>query len=91
LTQALSDSGQSRSDGLLLAEGITLGVSFSQKGSGGLAEAGDQFGAALAVGDFNGDLLDDMAVGAPGEALGAEPKSGAVFVLGHGEINFILR
>ena len=32
-----------------------------------------------------------VAVGAPGEALGADPKSGAVFVFGHGEINFILR
>ena len=71
--------------------GITTGVFFTQKGSGGLAEEGDQFGAALAVADFNGDLLEDLAVGAPGEALGAEPKSGAVFVVPAGEISFILR
>ena len=32
------------------------------------AEAGDRFGHALAVGDFNGDSCDDLAVGAPGES-----------------------
>jgi hypothetical protein len=31
------------------------------------AEAGDRFGAALAAGDFNGDGVDDLAVGVPGE------------------------
>jgi hypothetical protein len=56
-----------------------------------LAEAGDQYSAALAVGDFNGDLLDDLVVGAFGEALGADPKSGAVFVVAYGEVNFLLR
>ena len=76
-------------DEAILAEGITLGISFSQKGSGGLAEAGDQYGAALAVGDFNGDSLDDLAVGAPGDALGAEPPtSGVVNILTSGEIRF---
>ncbi len=83
LTQAKSDSGQSR------GEGITLGVSFSQTSFGGLAEAGDQFGAVLAVGDFNGDLLDDVVVGAPGDALGTEPStSGVAFILNAGEIRF---
>jgi hypothetical protein len=33
------------------------------------AERGDQFGFALAVGDFNADLRDDLAVGVPGEDL----------------------
>jgi hypothetical protein len=74
-----------------IATGVFTGVFFTQKGSGGLAEEGDQYGAALAVGDFNGDLLQDLAVGAPGEALGAVPKSGAVFVVPAGEISFILR
>ncbi len=33
----------------------------------GLAEAGDRFGAALAVGDFDDDGIDDLAIGSPGE------------------------
>ncbi len=47
-------------------------------GSG--AEAGDQFGAALAVGDFNGDRFADLAVASPGEAIGDRAKSGAVAI-----------
>ena len=81
--------GVTVADEVLLAEGITLGISFSQTGYGGLAEAGDQFGAALAVGDFNGDLLDDVVVGAPGDALGTEPStSGVALILNAGEIRF---
>jgi hypothetical protein len=72
------------------ATGITTGVFFSQVGRGGAEEAGDQFGAALAVGDYNGDRLDDVFVGAPGEALGADPQSGAVFAAPWGDMNFIL-
>ncbi len=78
-------------DGITWAEGITLGIFFTQKGGGGFSEDGDQFGAALVVGDFNGDMLDDLIVGATGEALGAEPKSGAVGVVAAGEIRFIIR
>lgn len=37
---------------------------------GGSSEAGDQFGNALAVGDFDNDNYDDLAVGVPGESLG---------------------
>jgi hypothetical protein len=32
-------------------------------------EAGDNFGAALAVGDFNADGFDDLAIGVPGESV----------------------
>ncbi|MCH2107533.1 MAG: FG-GAP-like repeat-containing protein [Planctomycetes bacterium] len=35
----------------------------------GQAEEDDAFGSALAVGDFDGDQLDDLAVGVPGEGL----------------------
>lgn len=34
------------------------------------AEEGDAFGSALAVGDFNGDGFDDLAVGVPYEDVG---------------------
>ena len=41
------------------------------------AKANDRFGTALAVGNFNGDGYDDLAIGVPGEDGGA----GAVNVL----------
>ena len=46
----------------------------------GNAEADDEFGAALAVGDFNDDGFDDLAIGAPGEAIGTRQDAGAVFI-----------
>lgn len=44
-------------------------------------EAGDRFGRALAAGDFDGDLADDLAVGVPEEGIGAAGEAGAVQVL----------
>jgi|CXWL01.1.fsa_nt_gi hypothetical protein len=41
-----------------------------QAGVDDTAEAEDRFGAALAVGNFNGDPYDDLAVGIPGEDSG---------------------
>jgi len=48
-----------------------------------VAEPGDAFGSALAVGDFDGDGIDDLAIGAPGEDIEAEAAddAGAVHVL----------
>jgi hypothetical protein len=50
----------------------------------GTAEAGDLFGAALARGiffnNFNGDDFSDLAIGAPGEDVGAATDAGAVNV-----------
>jgi len=43
-------------------------------------EKGDRFGWALAAADFDGDQIDDLAIGAPGETPGSSPRSGAVFV-----------
>jgi hypothetical protein len=45
------------------------------------AEEADLFGSALAVGDFDGDGHDDLAVGVFGEDIGAEDSAGAVNVL----------
>ena len=42
----------------------------------GVAEANDEFGAAVATGDFNQDGISDLAIGTPGE----NSFQGAVFV-----------
>ena len=41
-------------------------------------EPGDQFGAAMTAGLFNGNFFADLAVGAPGENVGATVDAGAV-------------
>jgi hypothetical protein len=46
-------------------------------------EAGDRFGHSLAIGDFDGDDIPDLAVGAPGEVLEGQAEhegSGAVYL-----------
>lgn len=48
---------------------------------GDQAESGDRFGAALAAGDFDDDVADDLAIGVPGEDLGSDDNAGAVNVL----------
>jgi hypothetical protein len=50
-------------------------------GVAGFAEPGDQFGAALVAGRFNGDVFWDLAVGAPGEDVGRDRDAGAVTIL----------
>jgi FG-GAP repeat len=47
----------------------------------GIAEDFDQFGFALAAGDFNSDSSADLAVGAPFEDVGSTEVAGAVNVL----------
>ena len=48
---------------------------------GGAVEAGDQFGSALAAGDFDNDGFADLAAGAPFESVGSIVDAGAVSVL----------
>ena len=44
-------------------------------------EAGDRFGWALAVGDFDSDNRDDLAIGSPGENVGSIVDAGLVTIL----------
>ncbi|WP_030685609.1 FG-GAP-like repeat-containing protein [Streptomyces sp. NRRL B-1347] len=50
----------------------------------GTSETGDNFGSAVAIGDFDGDRRADLAVGVPGETYGKDPyvdSAGAVVYL----------
>jgi hypothetical protein len=46
-----------------------------------LRESGDRFGAFVAVGDFDNDNFDDLAIAAPNEKIDAQLNAGAVHVL----------
>ena len=65
-------------------DGLTgLGNPIWNQGRLGIAdspEAGDQFGFALAIGDFNGVGSGDLAVGVPLEGVGTARNTGAVNV-----------
>lgn len=50
-------------------------------GIGGAAEPGDGFGTSLASGDFDADGFADLAVGVPGEDIGATQSVGGVQVI----------
>jgi hypothetical protein len=66
-------------------DGLTrAGNQLWHQGSPGVREAAelwDQFGAALATGDFNGDGRDDLAIGVFNESVGSVNGGGAVNVL----------
>ena len=47
----------------------------------GVTEPYDEFGSALAVGNFDGDAYDDLAIGVPGENVGGENEAGVVHIL----------
>jgi hypothetical protein len=53
---------------------------FEQRTFGSTAEPTDSFGFSLAVGDFNGDGDNDLAVGSPGEKQENKPLSGFVHI-----------
>ena len=69
---------------LSLATGAPVVVgTWSQDTAGVLdsAEPQDSFGEELVVGDWNGDGVDDLAIGVPGETINAFAGAGAVNVL----------
>ncbi|NNF58942.1 MAG: T9SS type A sorting domain-containing protein [Rhodothermaceae bacterium] len=47
----------------------------------GTPEDNDQFGYALAAGDFDGDTFADLAIGIPDETVGGDVQAGGVAVL----------
>lgn len=57
--------------------------SWHQGSSGifGTLESNDHFGSAVAVGDFDNDGFDDLAIGVRNEAIGSRAGAGAVNVL----------
>ena len=57
------------------SSGLTSWFDLDQSDGGAAREAGDRFGSSLAVGDFDGNGFDDLAVGSPGENSG----QGAIF------------
>ena len=65
------------------AVAVDRDVIFSQNSAGveGGAEENDNFGDALAVGDFNNDNFDDLAIGVPMEDIGDLYNAGAAHVL----------
>jgi len=60
--------------------GLVNGYYRTQANGGGSSEAGDNFGTALAVADFNGDRIADIAVGTPTEGPNGEPTGGIIYV-----------
>ncbi len=54
---------------------------FTQGNLGYTSESFDEFGAALVVGDFNGDGFDDLAIGSPKEDFSGISDAGNVIIV----------
>ena len=67
------------------------GDQFFNQNSSGIAEVaqvGDEFGAALSLGDLNSDGFLDLVIGAPGENINGHNNAGATHIL-YGNANGI--
>lgn len=60
--------------------GLGRGYYVHQEQAGGRNENFDRFGWSLAVGSFNGDSYDDLAIGAPLEDVSGAVDAGLVFI-----------
>ena len=67
---------------------LTRASAFSITDVPAVRQAQDRFGTSLAAGDFNGDGLDDLAIGATGVDAKGVLNSGAVFVFKSGGNSF---
>lgn len=69
------------SGGALVYQGV------SQIGGG--QETSDEFASALVAGDLNNDGIDELVIGAPGEAVGSEQAGGVFHVLWGSSSSFL--
>lgn len=70
-----SESGLTSADDQLFHQGIGGGLII------GAPEEYDRFGTTLAVGDFDANGYDDLAIGVPHESVGATGNAGAFHVI----------
>jgi len=75
---------------IIYSNGISLSTTGSQfwhqdNMDVGANEPGDRIAFSLAAGDFNCDVIDDLAIGAPYEALGSIAEAGIVWEM-HGTL-----
>ena len=78
-----SDIGVDNDAGVVAQQSTSLGSprpDLDQVDVGGGNQDNDFFGGALAVGDFDRDGVDDLAIGAPGNDHGGENDAGTVFI-----------